>query len=286
MGATALALVLASGVVHALWNLAAKRVSSGLPFVWLCETVGVVTLAPVIAALAFAGQLRLTPAAAAFGVASGAMHGTYSLMLQRAYRTGDLSLVYPIARGLAPLLSVTGAIVLLGERPGSLAIGGALLVSGGVLVLVSRPGLLHAPGARAGALWGGATAISVAVYTVWDGYAVRDLDAGPLTYVWLANLSALCLLGRWAIPRRREVAAIWERHRLAVFGVALGQIASYALVLAAFAIASVSYVAPAREVGILVGVALGARLLREEDPRRRLVGATAIVLGIIALAVG
>ncbi|MGH3663904.1 MAG: EamA family transporter, partial [Micromonosporaceae bacterium] len=118
MSLVALALVLSAAVSHATWNLAAKRASDGgLAFVWLAALLATVMYAPVV--LVAAHSLSL----AAVGVImlSGLVHLGYFLLLQRGYRLADLSVVYPLARGTGPLLSVTAAIVILGERPSAIA---------------------------------------------------------------------------------------------------------------------------------------------------------------------
>src|SRR5690349_16047947 len=97
-------------------------------------------------------------------VVSGALHALYFLLLQRGYATGDLSLVYPLARGTGPLLSTTAAIVFLGERPSPLALAGAAVIILAVFSLMGRPG--HASGSGMGfALLTGA---AIAAYTLWD----------------------------------------------------------------------------------------------------------------------
>ncbi len=128
----ALTLVLFSAVFHATWNLFAKRSSGGVPFVWLFDTVSVLLYAPLAlwvwvlrpSAQPFAlGWLEL-----AVVLGSALLHLAYFLSLQRGYRLGDLSLVYPLARGTGPLFSVLVAVFVLGERPTPLAFSGALLV--------------------------------------------------------------------------------------------------------------------------------------------------------------
>ncbi|GHF61761.1 drug/metabolite transporter (DMT)-like permease [Amycolatopsis bartoniae] len=141
MNGTALSLVLVAAVVHAGWNLAAKRVTGGgARFVFLYYTVSAVVCVPLaVVALVLEPQrpqwtwLLAAPLTAVF-------HVLYGVVLQRGYAVGDLSVVYPLARGSGPLLSVFTAVVLLGERPGVLGLVGAVLIVGGVLLIGTGSG--------------------------------------------------------------------------------------------------------------------------------------------------
>jgi drug/metabolite transporter (DMT)-like permease len=283
----ALVLVLGSAVAHATWNLLAKTVGGGAPFVWLFQVVGVAAFAPaVVVALALHRPER---PGALLGLAAGSacLHGAYFVILARGYRAGDLSLVYPLARGTGPLLSVLGAIALLGERPGPAAIAGTLLICGGVLALLGG-GALRAGrrGRRRAACYALATGLLIACYTVWDGHAVRGAGVSPLVYLWLAAGVQALLLAPAARRGRAAVVRAWRDHRRATIAVGLLQMLAYVLVLAALQSSPVSYVAPVREVSILFGTLLGIRFLGEGDLRRRLPAAAAIVAGVFALAFG
>jgi multidrug transporter EmrE-like cation transporter len=132
---TALALIAAAAVAHAAWNFFAKQARGGLPFVWLAGLCAA-TLHALPAAIQLAvGDRRLSAAGIAFMFGSGCLHSAYFTTLQRGYAEGDLSVVYPLARGTGPALSVLAAIVILGERPGPLALVGAALVVAAVISL-------------------------------------------------------------------------------------------------------------------------------------------------------
>jgi len=139
MSSLALALVLSAAVVHATWNLLAKRVGGGAPFVWLFGALSSAIYAPLALGAIVVQRPRLGVQETVFIVGSGLLHLAYFLVLQRGYRVGDLSLVYPLARGTGPVLSTAAAIALFGERPSPLALAGAALVAGGVFVLTGGP---------------------------------------------------------------------------------------------------------------------------------------------------
>ena len=138
MSLTVLALVLAAAFAHAGWNLVAKPAAGGAAFVWLCAVAGTLLYLPVLVVALIADPGPLGWTAIAFMAVSGALHALYFVLLQRAYATGDLSVVYPLARGTGPLLSATAAIVFLGERPSAVALAGAALIVAAVFSLMGR----------------------------------------------------------------------------------------------------------------------------------------------------
>src|ERR1700722_3699359 len=127
MTTAALLLVLSAALLHATWNLLAKRAGGGLPFVYLVGVINLALYAPPVAAYWWWKRPELAGAALAWIVGSGVLKAGYSLFLQRSYRTGDFSLIYPLARGTGPLLSTAGAIILFSERPSAIALCGAAL---------------------------------------------------------------------------------------------------------------------------------------------------------------
>ena len=293
MPTAALVLVLFAALAHAAWNVLAKTASGGATFVWLFSAAAVVIWLPavVVAVLVAPGSLGLE--GIAFMVVSGALHALYFVLLQRGYRDGDLSLVYPLARGTGPLLSTGAAIVLFSERPSALALaGGAIIVvavfslrrgAGGGRARRRRGWTPHRRRAIGFAL---VTGVAIASYTLWDKQAVGPLGLSPIVYYWGTNVAETALLTPFVAHRRAEVRRTWHAYRRQVLGVALLSPLAYILVLFALAHAPVSYVAPARELSILVGAVAGITVLDEGHPRRRMLAAAAIFAGIVALAVG
>jgi drug/metabolite transporter (DMT)-like permease len=278
----ALLLVLAAAFAHAAWNLFAKTAEGGTTFVWLSALAGVVLYLPALIVALVVAPGRLGAVALGFMIGSGLLHSLYFVLLQRGYRDGDLSLVYPLARGTGPLLSTAAAIAFFAERPSPLALAGAALIVGAVLSLTVRPSG-SAGGATGFALL---TGVSIAAYTLWDKQAVSDESLSPIVYLWGLQLVNTLVLTTWE-PRRPElIARTWRSSRRQVLGVGLLSPGAYILVLYALARAPVSYVAPAREVSILIATVLGTTVLAEEGIGHRLVAAGGIVLGIAALAVG
>lgn len=288
MAPLALALVLVSAVMHATWNLFAKRVSGGPTFTWLFDALAVALYLPLAVAVAVVARPRLGAPAFVFIAGSGVLQVSYFLLLQWGYRLGDLSLVYPIARGTGPLLASAAAVVVFGEHPTPLAVCGILLVCVGVLVLSWGPRATAGGDARRAVIVALLTGVLIASYTLWDKYAVSTLAVPPVLYYWASIVVQALLLTPLAArgTGRVRVRADWQLHRREALGVAILSPLSYILVLTALTFSPVSYIAPAREVGTLLGTAMGVRFLTEPAGRRRLVAAAAIVLGVIALAIG
>lgn len=284
MTAVSLALVLIAAVLHAGWNFLAKRAGAGgPPFVWLFGAVSSVLYAPLAVVAALGAELELSSERLLFLAGTGVLHTAYFLLLQRGYRAGDLSLVYPLARGTGPLLSASAAVLFLGERPSAVGVLGGALICVGVLSL-ARSGSRAAGRFTAGLGYGIATGCLIATYTLWDKHAVAALALPPLLYDWASNVVRTGLLTPMAIARRTEVRGVWRTHRVEVLGVAVLAPLAYILVLTALRVSPVSYVAPAREVSILFGTLLGTIALREGSLAARLAGAGLIAGGLAALA--
>ena len=209
------------------------------------------------------------------GIASGFAHSVYFVLLQRGYATGDLSLVYPLARGTGPIFATAGAIAILGERPGPLALAGTAAIATGVVLLLATRGLARGPALvyarpRPGLLIG--------IYTVWDGHAVRASHAEPLVYLLVTMLTIVVALTPAALRQRASVRLLLREHRRVIAAVGFLSPLSYALVLFATRLAGVAYVAPVREVSILIGPSIGARYYAERGGWQRFAGAASIVV--------
>jgi drug/metabolite transporter (DMT)-like permease len=286
MSSSAILLVLLAAGLHAAWNFIAKRAAGGTPFVWLFNVCSATLYAPVVVALMLLNPPRLGIAELAFLFGSALLHLLYFLLLNWGYQEGDLSLVYPMARGTGPMLAACGAILLFGERPSPLALGGALAIGVSVVALAGNPSRIrhnHASRAVAYALL---TGLSIAAYTLWDKVAVSDLMITPIVVVWISQVHRIAMLSPFAYMRREAVREEWRRHARYVVAVAVLSPLTYVLVLTALVANPVSYVAPMREISTLIGTLLGSRLLMEGHTLRRGLAATGMMAGVVALALG
>lgn len=297
MPASALALVLTAALLHALWNLVAKRAGGDQRFVLLTALMVAVLWAPVGLWVAWDELPRWGLLAWAAVLASGLTHLAYFTVLLRGYRASDLTVVYPVARGTGPLLSALGAVLLLGESLSAVGAAGVLAVTVGIVLIAGGPRLLQAlrgrdgdgdtasQRVRAGLGWGAATGATIAAYTLIDGAAVKLLAVSPILVDYFGNLLRIPFM----LPLLRDRAALrsaWRaqwRHALAV---AVLSPAAYVMVLYAMQLAPLSHVAPAREVSMLFAALLGGRLLGEGELGWRLVGAAFIAVGVGGLALG
>lgn len=218
-------------------------------------------------------------------MASAAVHGLYSIVLQKGYQKSDFSIVYPLARGTGPLFSVIAAVLFFREMPGPVGWFGIASILAGIMLIAGLPQLLRNTGGRlpAGVLWGTMTGITIATYTVIDGYAVKVLGMAPVIYYVLGLALRTALLAPAALRSPQLLKAQWSQHRHYIIAVGILSPLAYTLVLYAMVRAPLSYVAPVRELSMLAGAYLGARLLQERYLFSRMVGTALMVVGVILL---
>jgi drug/metabolite transporter (DMT)-like permease len=280
-------------LLHALWNIAAKRAGGNHHFALICVLITCVLWAPV--ALWFGLQewsrwgLREWVALCA----SAVVHVLYFTVLLTGYRKADLTVVYPVARGSGPLLAAVCAVMLFGEPLTLLGGVGVIAVCGGVFLVAGGPALwcgsrntMQRQRVLAGVRWGALTGALIAGYTVIDGYLVKILLIGPVLVDYVGNLLRVPLLLPTSLRDPSGLRQAWSSQwRYALVVAALGPLA-YVMVLYAVQVAPLSHVAPAREVSMLFAALLGGRLLGEGDRSLRIVGAICMAAGVIALATG
>lgn len=284
MSPLVLLLILAGGLAHATWNLVVKRSAvSGPTFVWLTAVFAGVVLVPVGIVAAVIDPPSWSDLALAAAV-SAILHVGYFLALQAGYRAGDVSVVYPLARGTGPLLSVVFAVVLFAERPGPIGFAGAAAVVVGVVVIGLAGGRANWRTARPGVLWGLLVGVLIAAYTLWDAHAVTALAISPILLNAGTSTLEAVLLTPVAVRRWDQARATLRNHWKDVLVVAVLSPLSYILILFAMQLAPVSIVAPAREISVVFVALAGWLLFREPHPAARLSGAAVVVLGVALLA--
>ncbi|PYN12942.1 MAG: EamA family transporter [Candidatus Rokuibacteriota bacterium] len=282
MTGPALVLVVAAAVFHAVWNALAKRAQDQLVFLWSSVTIASVVLLPV-------GFLRLPasgpPAAALpFVLATVVIHAVYFFALGRAYRHGDFSRVYPIARGLGVALVPLIALVVFDERLSALGTVGVTLVVAGVVSLNLRAGGPVAPPQTRGhaTTWALLTGVTIAAYSLVDKAGVRHLD--PVPYIALLGLGMSALLAPVVLADRATLAREWKANWRTILVASTMNLTSYLLVLFAFRLSKVGYVVAARELSILFSAFLGTFWLGEGRLGPRLAGAAVVLAGVVCVA--
>jgi drug/metabolite transporter (DMT)-like permease len=291
VNSTALALVLVAAILHAGWNLSAKRVrDGGARFVFLYYTTSAVVFLPIMAVTFAIEPQRPQWTWMLAAVVTAFFHVLYGIVLQRGYAVGDMSVVYPLARGTGPLLSVLAAVLLLGERPGPIGLAGAFLVIAGVLVIsTGKPeqhlmSPEHRLARRKGVGYGLLTGVTIAAYTLWDAHSVTTLSVPPVIYFGAGAVVQSVLLAPYALRDRPRVAGLWRGHRRDILIVGLLSPLAYLLVLFAMRMAPISLVAPARELSIVFGGVAAWLLFGESNVVRRLSGSLVVLAGIAAIA--
>lgn len=285
MTALAISLILASAVMHATWNLFSKRAGGGSAFIFCFSAVNAVVFAPIALASIWIYQPVIGAQQWLFIITSACLHIVYFTTLQRGYKVGDLSLVYPLARGTGPALSTIGAIALFGERPSWLVLFGTGLIVISVFLLSSSGSSLGSASQRAIG-YGLFTGVIIACYTLVDKRAVSFAGIPPWVLDWCNSVCRLILITIITLGKRDEIKREWKMHRKEIFVVGILSPLSYIMVLIAMTFTPLTQVAPAREIGILFGAILGARLLSEGHTTKRLIAATGMVIGVVCLAIG
>lgn len=293
MPSSALALVVLAGLIHAVWNIAAKQAGGDARFACFTALVLMVFWAPVGLWLGWDQVPAWGRVEWALIAASGALHVVYYVVLLRGYRKADLTVVYPLARGSGPLLSSIAAVVLLDEQLTLVSACGIAAVVLGVFQIAGGQTLFreaHDPARRTrilvGLRYGLLTGLFIASYTVVDGYGVKVLLLSPILIDYFGNLVRVVVLAPTILRDRPAARQLWRRQwKHAVF-IGIVSPVSYVLVLYAMQVAPLSHVAPAREVSMLFAALLGGHLLREGDRLARFIGAACIALGVMALAQG
>jgi drug/metabolite transporter (DMT)-like permease len=279
----ALALVVCAAVLHAVWNALAKRADNQFVFLWCSVSLATALLLPL-------GLLRLPaePAPASglpFVAASVAIHALYFWALGRAYRHGDFSRVYPMARGLGVALVPLVALPVFGERLSWLGSLGVGLVVLGIAALGAMPTATPASVARAGGAgtaWALVTGLTIAAYSLVDKAGVARLH--PMPYIALMGASLSVVLAPVVLADRPALGREWRRHWRTILVASAMNLTSYLLVLFAFRLSKVGYVVASRELSILFSAFIGSLWLGEGRLAPRLAGASVVLAGVLGVA--
>lgn len=291
MPLSALALVILAGLIHACWNIVAKKADGDVRFAFFISLFTVLAWLPLGLYLGWQQLAAWDAKAWAAVVASGLIHVLYFIVLLRGYRRADLTVVYPLARGSGPLISSMVAIVLFGEQLSALGFTGIAAVALGVFLIAGGPGIWRGPRdadrrarLHAGLFYGLLTGLCIAGYTLVDGYSVKVLQLSPMLLFYMACCVQALLMAGPALQDRTLAKLHWHRQWKYALLVGVLSPVSYVMVLYAMQVAPLSHVAPAREVSMLFAALLGGHLLGEGDRLARLTGAACIGLGVVALS--
>ncbi len=285
MTATALALVIGAAVLHSVWNALAKRAHDQLAFLWSSVSLATLLLSP--AWLWMLGTGGLPAGALPFVVATIVLHALYFYALGRSYRSGEFSLVYPIARGLGVALVPVLALGLFNERLSPLGTVGVSLVVVGIIGLHLTPRALSATssGPRSfgeGTRWAILTGLTIAAYSLVDKAGVARLN--PIPYIGLLGLGSGLVLLPAVLARPEALRHEWKVNRRAILVASTMNLTAYLLVLFAFRLSKTGYVVAARELSIVFSAVIGSLWLDEGRLAHRLAGAGVVLAGVACVA--
>lgn len=280
-----LVLVLTAAILHASWNLLAKKTKGKTPFIWLQYIASNILYLPFLFFQTKQGHTVYSQPLLWFSLSSAMLHLGYFIVLQKGYRSADLSVVYPLARGSAPLVSFIAAILFLHEKLKLKSVVGLFLIIAGVLII---SGLSFKKETNSkimtGITFGVLTGLFIALYTFNDAVAIKTYAVSPLILTLATNLFSAILLLPFVLPQKNELKREITVHKWIIISIALLSPAAYILILEALKYAPLTVIAPARETSILLGVFMGSRVFNEQDGKRRLIASVLILGGIIALS--
>ena len=286
-----LLLILASAVIHVVAHVALKRSRDRAALIWWIMLWGSVLFAPIVLTAWPAVPLRSIAAM----LLSAVFEALYFISIAKAYQTGDLSIVYPLARGTAPILLLVWSVVFIGEQPTAAgAVGVAIIAAGLYLINLPNAGAWREPLralGRPAPRWALAGGVCISLYTVLDRYALRSAGATsatwPLLYTYLVTVLTLLLLTPWTL---RTIGSAGLRGEWRASGwitalAGLTTLMAYAIVL--YTIQSgtpASYAGAVREISVVFGAATGVLLLKERGTGMRVAGATCVAAGVAVIA--
>lgn len=290
MSLTALALVLTAALVHATWNYFLKKANATRPFWWLVYIITAVITVPALFIYDPGSLANISPVGWFVIFLSAPIHVIYGQVLQIGYKKSDYSIVYPTARGTGPLITVLCAVLILGEQPSFWGWTGIICILAAIVLLAmprEQGQNTQQLRIRSGIFWGFLTGCFIAGYSFCDAWAVQqETGLTPLSFYFpsiavraLVFAPFIMMSANWKEESKEILKTPQLLKALAV--VTVGSPLAYILVLYAMTMAPLAYVAPSREVGMMIGVVLGGLLLREQLSVTRLTGVIGMTVGVI-----
>lgn len=267
--------------MHATWNAVVKAGGDRL----VIMALAMILTSPFCLVAIFFVPLP-DPASWPYIFASIVIHSAYYAFLIHAYRQGDLSQVYPIARGTAPALVAAVAWVWAGEALSLREMSGVAIVSLGILSIAWRQGRPAQTGEARSVVFALLTSLCIALYSVTDGIGVRSAGSSISYIVWLFALEGwpLFLYALWR--RRGRVVVSFLPNLKTGFGAAAISTLAYSIVIWAMSLGAMAHVVALRETSVVMAAALGALVLKEPFGRKRIAAAMVVAAGAILLNAG
>ena len=283
MTAAALTLVLVAAFMHAFWNYLAKKSRHKIAFIWWFILFAVIFYFPMF--WYFFAEAQISAKGWTCIVATGILHTFYFFFVGSSYEQGDLSVVYPLARGFGPFWVPILAVVFLREQLSLSGIAGIGLVVIGIYVIhlksfgvktVFEP---FKAIRRPGSIWALLTGCTIAAYSLVDKVGIQSVQ--PPVYIYFIFFIPLILLTPYVYIKERAVLKEeWQINRKPIMAVGFLVVLTYLLVLFAMQTSNVSYVVAARELSIVFSALFGIVWLKEGQLQPRLIGAFLIAVGV------
>ncbi len=281
MSLSVFGLVLVAAFCHAGWNLAARHLKGDLIVLWLGGVVATLFITPfaILRWQLGVDPWATTPLAGLCVLLTGIIHALYFLLLGRAYETGEISLVYPIARGSGIGLTALIAWMFLGEQISSVGSLGIAAISIGI-GLLAVPAWLTRRSQGIGLALG--VGVIIPLYSIVDKIGTHLVPA--VIYIWCMYLLTTLFLGPVVLIRgRAQIKRVWRHSWKPICAIGIGAMLTYLLILFAFQMGPVGYIVAARECSILIGAAAGVLWLGERLDRWKLAGVSVVTMGLIFL---
>ena len=286
MSGIALSIVLVSAFLHAGWNYLLKKSERKIVFIWWFLLMYAIIYLPIF--IFYYTEVSITPTGWLCIVATGIIHGVYFWCIGGAYQRGDLSLVYPLARGSGPLFVPILAVIFIREEISLQGVMGIILIIGGIycIHLRSFSGSAFLEPFRAlrggASLWALFTGLAIACYSIIDKVGVGLVY--PPVYIYLMLVISWLMITPWILIRERHwLRTEWQHRKGSIVVVGFLSGFTYLMILFALQISKVSYVAAVREVSIVLSSYYGIVRLGEKHGAQKLLGALLITIGVVAI---
>ncbi|MGD9238126.1 MAG: DMT family transporter [Desulfobacterales bacterium] len=283
MTATALALVLAAAFMHAFWNYLAKKSRHKIAFIWWIILLAVIFYFPMF--WYYFAEAQISALGWTCMLATGFLHTFYFFFVGSSYERGDLSVVYPLARGFGPFWVPILAVVFLRERLSLSGIAGIGLVVAGIYVIHLKSFSVKTVFEpfrairRPGSIWALLTGCTIAAYSLVDKVGIQSVH--PPVYIYFIFFIPLLLLTPYVyIKKQVPLKEEWQINKKPLMVVGFLVVFTYLLVLFAMQTSNVSYVVAARELSIVFSALFGTFWLGEDHRQPRLIGAALIAAGV------
>ncbi|WP_154674017.1 EamA family transporter [Nakamurella lactea] len=276
-----------SSLAHAGWNTLVKRVSAaGVPAMWAYTLAASVLLVPLTVVATAGHAVRFTGTGLLLAPVSMALHTAYAALVQRAYRSFDVGQVYPLSRGLAPVLVAVPGVTLFdqGLTPARW-VGVALMGISVALLTFERSASLDPARNLRPVLWSTGIAVTIAAYTLYDGWAVVTMQVDPMAYYLITGLLQLGLMTMLIRHRIPEGVDQFRQHTASIVTLAVLIPASYLFGLYATQHAPISLVAAVRSTSLIWAAIAATMILREPLRRSRILATVAAVAALALLAI-